>query len=110
MEGRMSKFAIRFLTLAICATPLVVVPVTTAKAETSSGKHIKKHHRNMPRSPGFGDPWSAGQAPPSTRPSGQSGERPAQATPEASIAGRGLPRWMRILIEKRQALMAAKRT
>jgi len=36
--------------------------------------------------------------------------RPAQATPEASIAGRGLPRSMRILIEKLQALMAAKRT
>jgi hypothetical protein len=73
-EGRVSKFAIAVLTLAICATPLAVVPVTAAKAGTSSGKHIKKHHGNMQRSPGFGDPWSAGRAPPSTRPSGQSGD------------------------------------
>jgi hypothetical protein len=70
----MSKFAIRLLTLAIFATMLVVVPmVTPAKAETSSSKHIKKHKTKIQRSPGFGDPWSAGQASPATRPSSQSG-------------------------------------
>ncbi len=70
----MSKFAIRLLTLAVCATALVVVPtVTPAKAETSSGKHIKKHKRKIQRSPGFGDPWSAGQAWPVARPRSQAG-------------------------------------
>jgi hypothetical protein len=53
----MSKFAIRLLTLATCATALVVVPmVTPAKAETSS-RHIKKHKKQM--RPGFSDRWSA---------------------------------------------------
>ena len=66
----MSKFAIRLLTLAMYGTALVVVPmVTPAKAETSSSKHIKKHKKQ--RSPGFRDPWSAGQAGPVTRPSSQ---------------------------------------
>ena len=72
-EGRMSKFAIRLLPLAIYGTALVVVPmVTPATAETSGGKHIKKHKKQ--RSPGFSDPWSAGQAWPVTRPSSQAGE------------------------------------
>src|SRR5882724_2780633 len=71
-ERIMSKFAIRLLTLAMYATALVVVPmVTPAKAETSSSKHIKKHKKQ--RSPGFRDPWSADQAWPVTRPSGQGG-------------------------------------
>jgi len=68
----MSKFAIRLLTLAMYATPLVVVPmVTPAKAETSSSRHLnlKKHKRQ--KSPGLSDPWSAGQARPVTRPSSQ---------------------------------------
>jgi hypothetical protein len=52
----MSKFAIRLLTLSMCATALVVVPmVTPAKAETSSSKHIKKHRKNIQRSPGIRD-------------------------------------------------------
>jgi hypothetical protein len=68
----MSKFAIRLLTLAIYGTALLVVPmVTPAKAETSSSRHIKKHKRQ--KSPGFGDPRSAGQAWPVTRPSSQGG-------------------------------------
>ena len=60
----MSKFAIRLLTLATYATALVVVPmVTPAKAETTGGRHIKKHKMKIYyRSPGFGDPWSAGKA------------------------------------------------
>ena len=70
----MSKLAIRVLTLTVYATTLALVPtVTRAKAATSSGKHIKKHGRNIQRSAGFGDPWPAGQAPPAARPSGQSG-------------------------------------
>lgn len=70
----MSKFAIRLLTLAVCATALVVVPtVTPAKAETSSSKHIKKHKRKIQRSSGFGDPWSAGQAWPVARPPSRAG-------------------------------------
>jgi hypothetical protein len=71
----MSKFAIGLLTLSMCATALVVVPmVTPAKAETSSSKHIKKHRKNIQRSPGIRDPWSAGQAWPVTGPSSQAGE------------------------------------
>ena len=70
----MSKFAIRLFTLAIYTTALVVVPmVIPAKAETSSTKHIKKHKR-IYRSPGYSDPWSAGQAWPVTRPYSRSGE------------------------------------
>ena len=71
----MSKFAIRLLTLAIYTTPLVVVPMAMpAKAETSSSssRHIKKHRTQ--KSPGFSDPWSAGQAGPVTRPSSRAGE------------------------------------
>ena len=70
----MSKFAIRLLTLAICATALAVVPmVTPAKAATSSSKHATKHKKKIQRSPGFSDPWSAGQAWPVTRPSSRAG-------------------------------------
>jgi hypothetical protein len=70
----MSKFATGLLTLAMYATALVVVPmVTPAKAETSSSKHIKKHRKKIQRSPGFSDPWSAGQAWPVPRPSSQAG-------------------------------------
>jgi hypothetical protein len=68
----MSKFAIRLLTLALCTTALVVVPMAPpAKAETGSSRHIKKHKTH--KSPGFRDPWSAGQAWPVTRPSSQAG-------------------------------------
>jgi hypothetical protein len=69
----MSKIAIRLLTLATYATALVVVPmVIPVKAETSSSsRHMKKHKKQ--RSPGFNNPWSAGQAWPATRPSSQAG-------------------------------------
>jgi hypothetical protein len=68
----MSQFAIRLSTLVICATALVVVPIDApVKAETSSSRHIKKHKKQ--RSPGFNNPWSAGQAWPVTRPSSQAG-------------------------------------
>src|SRR6516164_8904120 len=71
----MSKFAIRLLSLAMYATSLPVIPMTTpAQAETSSTKHIKKQHRkNFQRSPGFSDPRSADQAWTVTGPSSQAG-------------------------------------
>jgi hypothetical protein len=70
----MSKIAIRLLTLAIYATPLVVVPMDTpAKAATINSKHLKKHQKKIQRSHGFSDPWSAGPARPVTRPSSQAG-------------------------------------
>jgi hypothetical protein len=66
----MSKLAIRLLTLAISATALVLVPtVTPANAETSSGRHIKKHKKSH----GFSVPRSAGQPWPVTRPASQPG-------------------------------------
>ncbi len=99
----MSKFAIRLLTLAVCATALVVVPtVTPAKAETSSSKHIKKHKRKIQRSSGFGDPWSAGQAWPVARPPSRAGWACPGSGRSFSVE-RGLLPWMRILIERRQA-------
>jgi hypothetical protein len=60
----MSKFAIRLLTLVMYATPLPVISmITPGQAETSSSKHIKQQHRkNIQRSPGVSDTWSAGQA------------------------------------------------
>ena len=70
----MSKYAIRLLTRAICATALVAVPmVTPAKTETSSSKHIKKHKKKIQKSHGFNEPRSANQAWPVSRPSNQSG-------------------------------------
>ena len=51
-ENRMSKFAIRLLTLAMFATAQVVVPmVTPVKAATNSSKEIKKKKRMTQRSP-----------------------------------------------------------
>jgi hypothetical protein len=68
----MSKFAIRLLIQTICATALVVVPtVTSAEAEKSSSRHMKKHKKQ--KSPGFGASWSARQAWPVTRSSSQAG-------------------------------------
>jgi hypothetical protein len=70
-EGRMSKLAIRLLTLASYATTLGVFPIVAPTvAETSNGRHIKKHKQ---KSSGFSDPWSAGRAWPVTRPSSQAG-------------------------------------
>jgi hypothetical protein len=68
----MSKFAIRLMTLVICATALAVVPmVTPAKAATINGKHIKKH--KIQKSRGFSNPWSAGRAWPVPRPPSPAG-------------------------------------
>jgi hypothetical protein len=68
----MDKFAIRVLTLAICATALVAFPaVTSAEAATINGKHIKKH--KIQKRYGFNDPWSAGQAWPAAKPSSRAG-------------------------------------
>jgi len=51
----MSKFAIRLLTLAMCTTALVVVPmVTPANTATNSSKEIKKKKKmTTHRSPGI---------------------------------------------------------
>jgi hypothetical protein len=66
----MSKFAIRLLTLAIYATALVVVPMATpAEAATNSTKEIRKNKKKAPKTPGFSDPWSAGQPRPVAGPS-----------------------------------------
>jgi hypothetical protein len=66
-EERMSKSAIRFLTLAICATSLVIVPmVEPAKAASHSSK---KHRRHVQLGPRIGGYWYAGQLP-VARPSG----------------------------------------
>jgi hypothetical protein len=66
----MSKLAIRLLTLAISATALVLVPtVAPAKAETSSGRHVKKHKKQ--KSHGFIAPRPARQAWPASRSSSQ---------------------------------------
>jgi hypothetical protein len=68
----MSKYAIRLLTLAICAA--VAVPmVAPAMAETSSSKDIKKHKKKIQKSHGFNEPRSAGQAWPVSRPFSQAG-------------------------------------
>ncbi|MGA9089244.1 MAG: hypothetical protein WB420_09075 [Bradyrhizobium sp.] len=68
----MSKLAIRLLTLAVYAAALAAVPaVAPAKAGASSSRHIKKHKRH--KSPGFGDPWSAGRARAVARPSSPAG-------------------------------------
>src|SRR5207248_6447440 len=72
----MSKFAIRLLTLAMYATSLVlVVPaVTSAKAETSSSGHTKKHRKTIQKRRGFSDPsWSVGQAQSFAAPYSQAG-------------------------------------
>lgn len=64
----MSKSAIRLLTLVICVTALVAVPmVTSAEAETSSSRHIQKHKKKI------STPRSAGQARPVSRPSSEAG-------------------------------------
>jgi hypothetical protein len=61
-ERRMSKFAIRLLTLVIYAAPLVLVPmVAPAKAATSSSKEIKKKKKKPLANPGIGDPRSSSQ-------------------------------------------------
>jgi hypothetical protein len=44
----MTKFTIRLLTLAICVTPLVALPVIThANAATSEDKPAKKHPKKV---------------------------------------------------------------
>jgi len=57
----MSRYAIRLLTLAICATALLVVPmVTLAKAATNGSGEIEKNKKK--KSPGTSDPRSSSPA------------------------------------------------
>ena len=48
----MKKFAIRVLTLAMFATPLLSIPlVSPAAAATDGSKHVKKHTGKVQRAP-----------------------------------------------------------
>ena len=59
----MSKSAIRLLTLALCATALMVVPmVTPAKAATNGGGEIEKNKKKVQKSLGVGDPRTSSPA------------------------------------------------
>ena len=59
----MSRYAIRLLTLAICATALLVVPmVTLAKAATNGSGEIGKNKKKVQKSLGVGDPRSSNPA------------------------------------------------
>jgi len=59
----MSKSAIGLLTLALCATALVVVPmVTPAKAATNGSGEIEKNKKKIQKSLGAGDPRSSNPA------------------------------------------------
>jgi hypothetical protein len=58
----MSKSAIGLLTLAICATALVMVPmVTPAKAATNGGREIEKNKKTQ-KSLGVSEPRSSNPA------------------------------------------------
>jgi hypothetical protein len=105
----MGKFAIGLLTLAVYATALAVVPmVTPAAAATNGSRQIKKHKQKIRNSPGFSDPWSAGQARPVARPSGQAGGV-CPGIARSFECGSGLLQWRMIPIERFPALMAARR-
>jgi hypothetical protein len=59
----MSKFAIRLTMLVVCATSLSLNPLMpAAHAETSSGKHIKKHKKVAQHRAGFRQSWSVDPA------------------------------------------------
>jgi len=64
--------------------------VTPANSETSSSQHVKKHKMKIYyRSPGFGDPWSAGQARPGLARSFECGTWPPpfEDDPDRKISG-----------------------
>jgi hypothetical protein len=62
-ERRVNKSAIRLLTLALCATALMVVPmVTPAKAATNGSGEIEKNKKKIQKSLGAGDPRSSNPA------------------------------------------------
>jgi hypothetical protein len=64
-ERRMSRFAMRLLTLAMYATALAAVPmVTPVKAATASGKEIKKHKKRIHNSASIAAPKSSSPFPP----------------------------------------------
>src|SRR5579863_5004830 len=41
----MRPYAIRLLTLAICATAVIVIPVVTADQADAGSRHLRKHHQ-----------------------------------------------------------------
>jgi hypothetical protein len=62
-ERSMSKSATGLLTLAICATALVVVPMATpAKAATNGSGEIERNKKKIQKSLGAGDPRSSNPA------------------------------------------------
>jgi hypothetical protein len=74
LEGRMTRSAIRLLTLIVCA---MVLGAVAAKAETSRGKHVKKHAmhvRHIGYGTDFGGHQTADRAWPAARPLSQSGD------------------------------------
>lgn len=60
----MSKFAIRFLTLAIYATALMAAPAVTPARAAADSKHVKKSasKKKALNSPRAYDPWSPDHA------------------------------------------------
>jgi hypothetical protein len=67
-------FAKMILVLTTVAVLAMVPEMTLAGANTSSGKHVKKHRMKISRgSEGSGRPWSAGQAWQVVKPSGLAG-------------------------------------
>jgi hypothetical protein len=76
LEGRMTRSAIRLLTL-IVGVMALGAPAVTAKAEIDRGKHIKKHTmhvRHIRHAGAFGVHQSADRAWPNSSPPYQSGE------------------------------------
>ena len=53
----MRPYAIRLLTLAVCATAAMAVGVVTSAGGEAMSRHIRKHHQRM--SPGWTESWAA---------------------------------------------------
>ena|SRR5579863_7338249 len=62
----MRPYAIRLLTLAICATAVIVIPVVTADQADAGSRHVRKHHQRTHL--GWNDSlrrsWAAGEVRP----------------------------------------------
>jgi len=71
LEGRMTRSAIRLLTLIVGAMALGP-PAVTAKAEISHGKHLKKHAMHIRHAGTFGAHRAADRAWPGVSPPHQS--------------------------------------
>jgi hypothetical protein len=67
----MRPSATRLLTLAICATAVVVIPMITASKSDASSRHIRQHHQrhHFGLNNGLHDSWASGEIRPVARPS-----------------------------------------